>query len=259
MMANRLNCYACNGRFQLRTMALMDRQDDAAKVEIAINRRNSLNLPPLDLDDHPRLCINCNQSIREEIEAVEHDPDCLRFNILTQTRNGTCLICNAALNLHYLSMECRANVFITINIFIPESVKSCADHLDDRGYLLQHLLPGLKYVYRPYRLERQQLQLFMQSLREVANNKTKIEDENSFSDAEFKIFFSVTKQQFQELFNYCAEVPVADIGHRYVYKKDILLFYANYDKDFPMNFSPPSSNIQVVKQQAWQFRQFDSL
>lgn len=158
-------------------------------MEIVINRRNGLNFPPLDVTDLTRLCLNCNRSIRDEIETIEQDPNCLRLNVLTQTNNGTCVICNAQLNLQALSVECRANIFISCNVFIPELVKSCAEHLDSRRYLLTHLFLGLRYIYRPYQIKGQQLQTFLQGLREVAKSMTRIEDEHSFTDEEFIIFF----------------------------------------------------------------------
>lgn len=43
---------------------------------------------------------------------------------------------------------------------------------------------------------------------------TRIEDENSFTQAEFQIF-SVSKHLFEELFNYCTEVPNVDVGYMY--------------------------------------------
>lgn len=180
-------------------------------------------MPPLDVTDRTRLCLNCNRSILEEIRAVVQDPGCLRLNVVTQTDNGTCLICNAQFDLHQLSMECKANVFISRNIFIPENVKSCRHHLNDRGYLLPPLLFGLRFVNRPYLIRGPQLQIFLQSLRDVARSMTRIEDEYSFNDEEFKSFCPLTKEQFRELFTYCNRVPCAG-GYRYVSKKDLLLF-----------------------------------
>lgn len=223
-MANRLNCFTCNGRFLARTMARIDGEDDAVKVEIATNRRNALNLPPLDITDRTRLCINCNRSIIEEKEAVERDPDCSRLNVLTQTNNGTCVICNAANDIHCLSVESRANIFLSAGIYVPKLVKSCRVHLDDRGYLLSHLVLGLRFIYRPYQLKGQQLQMLLQGLRVAAVNLVKIEDETCFTDEEFENYFPVTKEQFQELYNYCDSVPLIGGGQRHVYKKYLLVF-----------------------------------
>lgn len=124
--------------------------ENANKCEISIRRREEFRRLPLDVTHLTRICINCNNSIINEITAIEQDPACLRLNILTQTRNSTCLICNADADIHKLSIECKANVFILRDIYIPENVRSCRHHLNDQGYLLQPLLIGLRSVNRPY-------------------------------------------------------------------------------------------------------------
>ncbi|KYN50167.1 hypothetical protein ALC62_01022 [Cyphomyrmex costatus] len=165
-MAN-LHCYICDRRFPRRTMSCIDGEENDAKLNIAVQRRNAFNRCALEVTDLTRICINCNQSIRQEIQAIEEDPGRLRLNVLSQTRNGTCLICNAEVDLHRLSIECKANVFICRNIYIPENVKSCQYHLDGRGFLLPALL----------------------------------------LDEEFECFSPITKDQFRELFTYCDRVP----------------------------------------------------
>lgn len=133
---NRLSCYVCNNQFAPRVMARIDGAGNANKCQIAIERRTAFDRPPLDVTPLTRICINCNQSILNEIGMIEHDPTCIRINVIFQTRNSTCLICNANNNLHRLTEECKANVFIQRNIFFPETVRSCEHHLDSRGYLL---------------------------------------------------------------------------------------------------------------------------
>ncbi|KAF5305591.1 hypothetical protein FQA39_LY01682 [Lamprigera yunnana] len=191
---NFLRCYICDGQFPLRVMSRIDGEANVRKVEIATNRIN-MNLPPLDVDDRTQLCISCNLSVLAEIQAAG-DPHCLRLNVLTQTRNGSCLIYNAELNLHRLSDECRASAFISAKIFIPENVKSCEHHLDDRGYLPPPLLLGLRFIHRPYLLRGLELQSFLENLRHVARNLTRIIDKHSFTDKEFRSFFPITKEQF---------------------------------------------------------------
>ncbi|KYN30240.1 hypothetical protein ALC57_00308 [Trachymyrmex cornetzi] len=97
---------------------------------------------------------------------MEHDPTCLRFNVLTQTANRTCVICNSDADVHRITLQCRINVFVLRDIFIPEDVGSCQHHLDDQDFFLQTLLP----------------------------------------DVEFQSFSPMTKQQFLELFDYCDRV-----------------------------------------------------
>ncbi|XP_029173786.1 uncharacterized protein LOC114942563 [Nylanderia fulva] len=203
-------------------MTRIDEDENADKREIAILRRDGFHRPPLDVTHLTRICTNCNQLIRNEVAAMEQDPTCLRLNVLTQTTNSTCLICNVANDIHRLSVECKANVFILQNIYIPENVRSCRHHLDERGFIFQPLLLGLRFVNRPYVIRGPQLQTFLQGLRNVAR-KTRIDDENSLSDNEFESFCPVTKEQFRELFTYCERVP-CEGGYRYISKKDLLMF-----------------------------------
>lgn len=93
-------------------------------------------------------------------------------------------------------MECKANIFIQRNIYIPETVRSCPHHLDSRGYIHSHLCLGLRSINRPYVIRGPQLQTFLQGLREAARSVTRIEDENSLTDEEFESFCPITKVQF---------------------------------------------------------------
>jgi len=131
--------------------------------------------------------------------------------------------------------ECKANAFILRDIYIPEHVKSCLCHLDDNGFILQPLLLGLRSINRPYIIKGPQLQAFLQGLRSVAKNKTKIVDENSLSDDEFECLCPINKEQFRELIIYCDEIP-QDGGHRYVSKKDLLMFLCKMRQGLSDNF-----------------------
>ncbi|XP_071653832.1 uncharacterized protein [Temnothorax longispinosus] len=204
-------------------MSRIDGDENADKCEIAIRRRDEFQRPPLAVTDLTRICITCNQSIRNEITEMERDPTCLRLNVLTQTANRTCVICNADADVHRIALECRVNVFVLRNIFIPEDTRSCQHHFDDRGFFLQALLLGLRSINGPYVIKGPQLQMFLQGLRNVARDQRRFVDENSFTDAEFESFSPVTKRQFLELFNYCDRVPYLD-SYRYVSKKDLLTF-----------------------------------
>ncbi|KYM97816.1 hypothetical protein ALC62_03856 [Cyphomyrmex costatus] len=167
MVFRKLRCYVCDGRFAPRLMTRIDGDDNAAKREIAINRRDGFQRPALEVTDLTKICTNCNQSIRNEIVAIEEDPACLRLNVLTQTRNSTCLICDRTDNLNVLSIECKVNVFISHNIFIPQNTKSCQHHLNVEGMLLGPLV----------------------------------------QDSEFQCLCPINKQQFAELFTFCDTVP----------------------------------------------------
>lgn len=76
-------CYVCETMVGPRQMARIDRDEHAAVRELAIRRRDSLNLPALIVTVQTRLCINCNRSILDEIFLIERDPSCIRLNVLT--------------------------------------------------------------------------------------------------------------------------------------------------------------------------------
>lgn len=218
-----IHCYVCDRAFQARQMVRINGDNDAIKKQIAVFRRTGLGKEPIDIDNESRLCFNCNVSIVHEIEQIELDPTCLRLNVITQTRNNSCLFCNAIVNIRPLSLESRVNVFVLKNIYIPEHVYCCDQHLDDRGFILQLLLPGLRFIYRPYVIKGQQLQVFLEALRNIANNNNRYGNENSFTEDEFKCIAPITKQQFQELYTYCDPI-FQERGIRNVTKKDLLIF-----------------------------------
>lgn len=220
---NIISCYVCDRRFIPRNMARIYGDENAHKSEIAIRRREANNMPPLEVLPNTKICFTCNQSIIDEIRIIEQDPTCLRINVLTQTSSSSCLICNAVVNLNRLSNECKAYIFLRRNIFIPENVRSCPEHLNEQGYISFPLLNGLRFVNRPYIIRGPLLQTFLESLRTVANNSTRFTDENDFTDEEFRTFFSLTKPQFEDLRTFCDRVPCQG-GDRYVSKKDLLLF-----------------------------------
>lgn len=219
----RIRCYVCDNAFQIQQMARINGDDNETKRQIAISRRDGLGKVYRYIDNESRLCFNCNQFIVNEIKQIETDPTCLRLNVVTQTRNNSCLFCNSVVNVRRLSLESRVNVFVLKNIYIPEDVRCCDRHLDNRGFILPLLLSDLLFINRPFVIKGQQLQVFLQALRNVANNKNHYEDENSFTEDEFKSIAPITKQQFQELYTYCDPVP-QEHGIRNVSKKDLLTF-----------------------------------
>lgn len=90
---------------------------------------------------------------------IEADP-CLRLNVLTQTASQTCFIYNAQNNVRKLSIQCRVQVFIETNIYIPDNVRSCEHHLDKNGFFIKLLLLALRFINRPYVNKDPQLQIF---------------------------------------------------------------------------------------------------
>lgn len=158
-------CFVCNLALPLRQLSRLDGDANINKREIAMARRNVIDLPPLEMDDLARLCINCNRSIIEEIRAIELDPACMRLNVLTQTSSHTCFICGAIADLRRLTLEARVKIFVNRDIYIPKGVRSCQQHLDDEACVTIALLPGLRFVNRPYVIKGAEFQSFLQGLR----------------------------------------------------------------------------------------------
>lgn len=132
---------------------------------------------------------------------LQQDPDCLRLNVLTQTSSQTCLLreCNNGNNLQRLNIACRVNIYLKRGIYVSENAKSCPEHLDAEGNLLQVVLEGLRFVNRPYIIKGTQLKYFLQQLRNVANNiaVSRFDNENNFSVSEFSSMSPIKKINFE--------------------------------------------------------------
>lgn len=222
---NLLTCFVCDGRFQARQMRRIGGDDNAAKRDIAIFRRDMAGRLAVEVTDRTRLCVNCNRYILEEIDILERDPICMRINVLSQTRNASCLICNQDHDVQRLSLQARVNIFITSDIYIPSNVRSCQNHLDGKKFLLRPLHTGLRFINRPYVIRGQELQMFIQELRKNVLTSSQYEDEE-----DFKVMTSLTKAQFRDLFSFCDPVPIQGVNS-YVKKKDLLTFLTKMRQD----------------------------
>lgn len=225
-MANRrVECITCDTIMLPRQMSRVDRVEDAIKREIALSRRNTDNRGPIVIDDNTRLCNNCNISIVNEIRALQEDPLALRLNVLRQSSSNTCFICGNEGNVTRISLECRVNIYLKKNVYTSENTKSCAQHLDDRGHLFDHLYDELHFVNRPYRFKGNQLSTFLGELRSFANNtsNTKFNNENNISEEHFASISPITKEQFRELYTFCDPIYEGDF-FRYITKSDLLVF-----------------------------------
>ena len=83
---------------------------------IAIIGLDYFNRPPLNNTNMTRICFKCNQSIHNELAAIERGSSCMELNMLTTTRSLTCLFCNAEINIHQLKLVFSVNVFVSRNI-----------------------------------------------------------------------------------------------------------------------------------------------
>lgn len=205
--------------------------ENTIKREIAFSRRDDAGRPIIEVTPQTRICANCNFSVNDEINLLEINPQCSRFNVLSQTSNNACLVCNARNNIHRLTLECRVHIFINKNILVPATRVSCDHHLNDSGLFSQDILDQLQFVNRPYLLDGQDLQIFMQGLLLEAINSVerRYTDDNCLTDDEFKIMYSVTKAQFRDLYSHCDPIPVIG-GRRYVKKKIYCVSFVNYGK-----------------------------
>lgn len=196
------------------------------KRDIAINRRDEARRPAVNITPDTRICNNCNISIDREIGMLENDPDCTRLNVLTLlVSSKCCLLCGREYDTHRLTLECRAYIFIKKNIFIPKRHVSCDNHLDERGFIKSELLDHLRYVNRPYILKGNDLQVFLQALRDNAlkSETNKYENESLISDEELINITGINKENFNDLFTYCDPIPIPG-GLRYIKKKDLICF-----------------------------------
>lgn len=225
-MADLLPCYICPAQFRAQLMVRLIGQNNAVKRDIAVRRRGNQGRNQLAIDAQSRICNRCNASIEEEIRILQNDPECLRLNVLTQTANHTCLICNEP-NGHRLTLESRIDIFLKRNIYGPVGTRCCIHHLDEKGIVLDIFLEGLRYFDRPIILRGPDMQSFLQCLREQAVNnvKRRYEKETHFDNDEFEALSPISKQDFNNLYTYCERLPVHNANsYRHVSKKDLLCF-----------------------------------
>jgi len=208
----------------IRQMVRLNGDDNEVKRQIAASRRETFGFPAVPIHE-VRLCINCNLSISNEIQLLENDPTCMRLNVMRRRLNG-CAICeNNPVDLKRLSNKCRVHIFAVQNIYVSENVRVCEHHLDEDGIILRQLIPGLPFINRPFQIKGDQLHILLQGLRaELANlNRWRFEDENSFTDEEFKSVCPITKQNFLNMYDFCEPVPQEN-GLRYITKRDLITY-----------------------------------
>ena len=123
-------------------------EENREVCDIAVVRRDGFERAPQMVEPNTRVCFNCYQSIVREIRIIEENPMSVKPNVLNQTRNNSCFICNNVNNLYRLSIDCKVQAFVLCNIFFSETVRSCDHHLDEREYILQPLLAGLQCINR---------------------------------------------------------------------------------------------------------------
>jgi len=250
IMTFRLRCYICDDPFR---MNMLVRLNDEEKINISKRRRAQLENPEQEVNNHSRLCLNCNTSILQEIEAYQADDDPTVLRVLFRNGARSCFVCFAEDNINQVTLKVRVNVFVKANIFIPPHFRLCNDHLDSNGYLLQHLHSGLQAIEIPYNLKGTELTNFLGCLREEYN-RLWIDSEENFSDDDFLALTSLNKVQFRDLFNHCNPVQISG-NLRYIEKKDLILFMCKLRQGLSDQFlkamfnysSRQSVSITIVK------------
>lgn len=233
-MAERLNCLICNDLYPPRTMRLV-RNYEPENVQIALRYRQELNHPDIQNINISRVCINCDELVRRDIESLEN-PNHLRLQVLKQKSTVLCMICNQANNnLNRVSIDARVQVFVDTNIYIPEAARICQHHLNDAGMLPNILYNGLLSLNRPIVLSGVEVRRFLYTLRDLTIHyrNTSIDSEN-LSDDDFTYLTTLSKEQFDDLFTYCN--PVFNDHMRNVTKQNLFIFLCKLRHGFTDEF-----------------------
>lgn len=226
-MANRFRipCYVCPNALHARVMVYLNNVENDYFREVALIRRRDNGRLEAPIEPETRICNNCNITIRREIQMLEEDPNCSRLNIISQYSSEQCLVCRRQNNTQKLRLQARVDIFVKRNIYVPEKYCCCNEHLNGKGLLPRDIIDNFRFINRPYILKGTELQSFLQAMRmEVIDSVTRTyENEETFTEEQFKAISPITKIDFNELYTYCDPVAVPG-GHRYVYKKDLLCF-----------------------------------
>ena len=107
---------------------------------------------------------------------------------LQDTCSTSYMICQENWHIHRLSIECKVQIFIERDIYVPNHARCCNNHLDEEGLLLRPLLLRLTYVNRPYVIKGHELAIVLRTPRTAAQKEPSFQDENALGDEEFRLF-----------------------------------------------------------------------
>ena len=201
-MAQRIRCYVCNELFARGTMRIMVNFNDQ-KTDIAKRYSKELNHLPAEINNDSRVCFGCDTLINRDLEIMQNLQS-LRLNVIRQRSTDTCMICNNLNNvLQRLSIEARVEIYMDMNIFIPNSSRVCVQHLDNAGFLLKNFYENFQYLNRPVIVSGSEISRFLTTLRSsaVKYRKSSLHPE-SLNEDDFVYFSSITKAQFNDLYTY---------------------------------------------------------
>lgn len=223
MAHNRINCFICDVAAIPRTMSRLIGDANEPKRLIAVRFRNNLRREHAEFNENSRVCIACLAILNQEIR-LQNDPSCTRLNILRVVRNNACFICHNNVGMQRLSQKCKVDIFVRMNIYVPDYARCCPQHIDNEGYIFQRLMPGLQYFNRLCRLVGQELNELLQMLRVFARpDQLNFNNVSSIADDDFQLISPITKEQFDDMFTYCDDFPDGN-QIRHISKKDLLLF-----------------------------------
>lgn len=223
-MPQRLRCYVCNDLFNSRTMRLIHNFNNDQKTEIALRYRQELNNPVLEINAASRVCINCDNLLNHDVQAL-NNPESLRLKVIKQRSTDSCMICNNIQNLlQLLSVEARVQIYVDTNIYIPARSQICPQHLDDSGFLLRIFYNTFQSLNRPIVLSGLEISNFLSALRLTAvEYQKKTLNRESLTDEDFTYLTSLTKAQFIDLYRYCDRVLINNQFH-YITKDSLFIF-----------------------------------
>ena len=93
------------------------------------------------------------------------NPESLRLNVIRQRSIDTCMICN---DLNYvlqrLCIEATVEIYMDMNIFIPDSSRVCMQHLDKAGFQKTNFYENFQYLNRPIIVSRSEISRFLTTL-----------------------------------------------------------------------------------------------
>lgn len=202
----RINCFCCGQDFPS-NLTLRLGENDPSFLDTAIARR--AGLPEASIDT-ARLCYNCKRSILIETELLQND-QAVYLNVVVALSAGKQIICIVD---HFNVWLMSGNVFLEINIYLPNCVRCCEAHINDSVIMFKQLLRALRFVRRLYVIPGDELGKFIEAIRSVSNKLTAID---------FESFSPTTKSQFDDLFSQCVPVPTQG-GRRNVSRRDLLMF-----------------------------------
>jgi len=137
-----------------------------------------------------------------------------------------CIVCELYNVNTRVPLSARVDVFLSRDIFIPESCRICNEHLTADGQLiLAPLVTGFVFVRRRVPFHGNDAGRWIQALRTQVRREvpTRFDTIDAFSEEDFRVLTSVTKDQFTVLLPTCQPVLI-DGTNRNIYTKDLLLF-----------------------------------